>query len=128
MRMSENNEHIQSVGSGLNCDNESCDYTNKAVDSKDYKDWIGRPCPECGDNLLTEEDHLAFLMLENAKDIINSMSIEDLEGIAGALGVAMPDPKSDKVVGLRVNVHNGIKISNILEGTEDEANLTQPNG
>lgn len=42
--------------SGIKCDNKTCDYTNESVSFADYENWVNKPCPCCGDNLLTEED------------------------------------------------------------------------
>lgn len=39
---------------GIKCDH--CDYKNKDVCYSDYGDWLGKPCPNCGSNLLTQED------------------------------------------------------------------------
>lgn len=40
---------------GIKCD--ACDYNNPDVKVEDYKDWLNKPCPKCGENLLTEEDY-----------------------------------------------------------------------
>lgn len=41
---------------GIKCDNEQCDYINENVSFEDYEAWLDKPCPKCGDNLLTKED------------------------------------------------------------------------
>ena len=46
------------------CDNKNCDYTipnvlktpNYTIDK-----YINKPCPDCGDNLLTEEDYNTYI-------------------------------------------------------------------
>ena len=45
---------IKNMG-GIKCDNPLCDYVNKDVHITDYIDYINKPCPCCGENLLTEE-------------------------------------------------------------------------
>jgi|SaaInlStandDraft_4_1057021.scaffolds.fasta_scaffold107247_3 hypothetical protein len=42
--------------SGIKCDNPSCDYTNEEVALDEYENWLNKPCPCCGENLLTEDD------------------------------------------------------------------------
>jgi hypothetical protein len=41
--------------SGLKCDN--CDWRNDAIPFEDYPKCIGKPCPRCGNNLLTQEEY-----------------------------------------------------------------------
>lgn len=40
---------------GIKCD--SCDYKDINVHMEDYDQWLNRPCPVCGNNLLTEPDY-----------------------------------------------------------------------
>ncbi|ENK0558023.1 hypothetical protein AB2T19_002832 [Clostridium botulinum] len=54
---------------GIKCDNPDCDYRNDKVEFKDYKNWLNKPCPKCGSNLLTKED------LEMTKSLINVANI-----------------------------------------------------
>lgn len=42
---------------GIKCDNKSCNYINKNVLVEDYIKWLNKPCPKCGENLLTQEDY-----------------------------------------------------------------------
>ena len=47
----------------IKCDNESCDYTivNESGDiNTPLKHYINRPCPKCGENLLTVSDFRDF--------------------------------------------------------------------
>lgn len=43
--------------SGVKCDTPLCTYREDGVQSKDYPQWLGRPCPKCGANLLTVKDY-----------------------------------------------------------------------
>jgi phage FluMu protein Com len=47
---------------GIKCDH--CDWRNLTVERADYKDWLNRPCPKCGANLLTQADYDAVCDLE----------------------------------------------------------------
>ena len=45
----------------IECDNENCDYVIKNLTknpNESIKQYINSHCPNCGDNLLTEEDYL----------------------------------------------------------------------
>jgi hypothetical protein len=42
---------------GIKCDNINCDYRNDTIPFSDYAKWVNKPCPKCGENLLTERDY-----------------------------------------------------------------------
>lgn len=42
--------------SGIRCDNPECNYRHDEVALSDYGEWLNKPCPHCGENLLTEAD------------------------------------------------------------------------
>lgn len=48
--------NTQLIISGIQCDNKSCDFSDESVQYKHYHLYINRPCPQCGQNLLTQED------------------------------------------------------------------------
>lgn len=54
---------------GIKCDNPSCDYRDDSVSYEDYQDWLNKPCPCCGENLLTQED------LDNFKETMNQFKM-----------------------------------------------------
>jgi hypothetical protein len=58
----------------IQCDNEKCDYKilnpDKNIDTY-LKFYINMPCPQCGENLLTEQDYLDHLKLMSAIKFIN---------------------------------------------------------
>ena len=58
--------------SGIKCDNADCDYIDPSVALDDYPQWVNKPCPECGENLLTEGDYQATLMLIETAKALNS--------------------------------------------------------
>jgi hypothetical protein len=61
--------------SGLKCDNPYCNYRDDSVQYSDYEKSIGRPCPQCGESLLTKEDfektNRLLKRIEIADKIIN---------------------------------------------------------
>lgn len=59
------------------CDNESCDYKieNETKDPNvDISSFINKPCPKCGENLLTEEAYATHMNLLNFVKAINSLA------------------------------------------------------
>ena len=38
---------------GLKCDNPSCDWSNMLVSFEEFENWVGKPCPKCGEVVLT---------------------------------------------------------------------------
>lgn len=56
---------------GIKCD--ACDYKDESVKVEDYPDWVNKPCPDCGENLLTEGDFAFVEKMINAASILNSM-------------------------------------------------------
>ena len=46
---------IHSFAYGIKCDNEDCGWADWTVTEDQYPDYIDKPCPCCGENLLTRE-------------------------------------------------------------------------
>lgn len=74
-------EHVQLNISGIQCDNENCDYREMDVKLEDYPQWLNKPCPKCGENLLTEDDYNETLDLMKKTELINAMSDEQIEAL-----------------------------------------------
>lgn len=45
---------------GLKCDNIKCDWARPDIRQKHHKHWIDKPCPKCGENVLTRKDYRNF--------------------------------------------------------------------
>lgn len=85
----------------IQCDNPECDYKVHNLTGDPYADtwpYVGKPCPECGENLLTIEDQL------QAERVLKV--IKWLNKWFSWLTIFIP-PTKDKV---GVHVHNGINI------------------
>lgn len=121
-------KNIELGESGLVCDNPNCDYVNKEVKFEDYPGWVNKPCPKCGENLLTEEDLDNARIVHFAIDYINSLSEEELEKMNNDLGLlpedifklpifeGKPDLSIDYSKGkvsMEVSTNKDIKIKNI---------------
>lgn len=63
---------IKKMG-GIKCDNPDCDYRDETVKVEDYSNWLDRPCPKCGNNLLTKEDYKSFKKLLSLIKVINKI-------------------------------------------------------
>ena len=50
-------ENTKVMISGIKCDNPECDFRDDSVKYEDYPNWLNKPCPKCGQNLLTKEDY-----------------------------------------------------------------------
>lgn len=55
---------------GIQCD--ACDYKDETVNVEDYENWVNKPCPECGANLLTEADYQNVQFLIQIAAMANS--------------------------------------------------------
>lgn len=42
---------------GLKCDNKSCNYEDTKILFKEYLNFIDKPCPKCGESLLTKQSY-----------------------------------------------------------------------
>ena len=80
--------------SGLKCDTENCGYRDKTVERKDFEISINKPCPNCGGNLLTLEDYLNVLLLE---DIVEKLK-------------DYPENPDEETVTVRINTHKTLEI------------------
>lgn len=67
--------NIELQGGGIQCDNPDCDYVDESVRIDQYEDWLNKPCPKCGWNLLTEEDYSKVQMLLKIIGVVDQMDI-----------------------------------------------------
>lgn len=74
---------------GIACDHPRCDYADPTVELEDFPEWINRPCPKCGTNLLTQEDFETVERMLAFTGLINELAVN------GALGFALPDAEGN---------------------------------
>lgn len=60
--------------SGIKCDTDWCGWRDDNAKVEDYQSWLNKPCPKCGQNLLTEKDFTAVLNAMLAVRKINRWS------------------------------------------------------
>ena len=126
------NNIIQPLSEGLICDNPNCDFEDMSIKFSDYKNWINKPCPKCGDNLLTEEDYNEATKLINTVNLINSLTKEELaileslvdieklkvtDLLKDLVNVELSDISKDKVK-VTIGTHKGLKIKSIEKWKE----------
>jgi len=61
---------------GIKCDNPECDYKDDNVGGstiKEIKEWLNKPCPKCGQSLLTQEDLNAIIQMKKVTDVVNTL-------------------------------------------------------
>ncbi|MGM0183408.1 hypothetical protein IGK74_002373 [Enterococcus sp. AZ150] len=91
---------------GIKCD--ACDFKDMSIEVEKYPEWLNKPCPKCGANLLTQEDLDSVNRMIAAVDMTNKL----LE----SLNVEIPDNSEET----RVKVDmDGTGIVN-MELAEDE--------
>ena len=63
---------------GLKCD--YCTYKDESIKREDFEISINKPCPECGENLLTFQDYINILLVEKAVEETNRIVIDEPKG------------------------------------------------
>jgi hypothetical protein len=56
---------------GIKCDAKDCDYNDMTVKVDSYKEWLNKPCPKCGTNLLTQADYDNTLLIIQLTEMMN---------------------------------------------------------
>ena len=64
---------------GIKCDNSECNFNDMTVLYEDYDKWLNKPCPNCGSNLLTQQDYDTVKMLMDITGMINEALPEPIE-------------------------------------------------
>lgn len=58
---------------GIKCDNPNCDFVDMSVEFEDYENWLNKPCPKCGRNLLTDHDYFITKTLFAVTNVVNKI-------------------------------------------------------
>ena len=69
---------------GIKCD--ACDYKKEGVKFEDYPEYLNKPCPQCGANLLTQEDLDSVKGLLAFAGLVNAITPEPTAGDMKAEG------------------------------------------
>ena len=77
---------------GIKCDNTKCEYKDPEVKFENYSDFVNKPCPSCGANLLTEADFETVQRMMRLKD---SKLMKCVESVGDFLGLKKKNYKVD---------------------------------
>lgn len=110
---------------GIKCDNPECDYRDDTVKMEDWESYVNKPCPECGENLFTEEDYNKTKNFLNILEGVMSMSEEELNGMMEMMGgnplADLIDENSTQQTKLSYDAHNDeISFTVLNKKKEDE--------
>ena len=92
------NKLVEITISGIKCDNEDCDYRNDEVSRDNYPAYVNKPCPECGANLLTQEDYETVILLEKLQVELDVAIPKDFLDDEGTFDVEMNGSGTFKLV------------------------------
>lgn len=125
----ENNLSI--AQSGIICDNPNCDWEDKSVTHEETQNWLNRPCPKCGENLLTQDDLDNYNLVMASVQLVNSLSEKEIIELIKASESIVPElmespflkdavgkeilqnPDAQNVV-MRVGTHKEVKATEII--------------
>lgn len=63
----------------LFCDNPECEHVEFVAEIT--QDMVNKPCPECGSNLLTQEDYDVWVN-EGVMELLENTKVFDMEGLS----------------------------------------------
>jgi hypothetical protein len=104
-------QNVEYMGGGIQCDNPECDYLDLNVSVTDYHNWLNKPCPKCGENLLTQEDYDKVQAMLAIVNLVNQMDI--------------PDDGEDIGVTMEVDVHNNKMTIIDIESPYDQKKIDE---
>lgn len=128
-------KNIELVDSGLFCDNPECDWEDKKVTFEQIESWLNRPCPKCGENVLTVEDYTNQCHVMDMYNFLNSLSPQEFAALnksvnieaamnsdvlKGAAGIELMDEEGP--VMMEIDTHKGIKITRISRPDQNNLN------
>lgn len=125
--MSKEKEAVSLNISGLSCDNQECDYQNDAK-FEEFKDWLDKPCPKCGEVLLTEQDYENTLMIVEMAKMFNNMSEELFEKMTDGMKDKVNEenilekygiPSDTEAITVKLNIHNGVSIDSVTASKKE---------
>lgn len=109
----EQTKNVEMTSGGIVCDNPKCDYTDETVTVEMYQDYLNKPCPKCGDNLLTEEDFELAMRIRSLGNFLNSLSAEQIEEFNKAQGYEVKPELKDKKMQVTFHAHKEISVKEI---------------
>ena len=62
---------------GIKCESKECDFIDLTVKLKDIDNWIDKPCPKCGTNLLPKDEYNFAVFGLGSSDEIDELLEEE---------------------------------------------------
>lgn len=73
----ENKVEIGMSVKGLVCD--SCDWEDMTIERAEYQEWIDKPCPKCGQVVLTQDQLDQVIAMENSMKMFENLSDDEIQ-------------------------------------------------
>jgi len=92
------NEHNSRLDiHGLKCDNPNCDWNDMSIEFDDYPNHVDTGCPECGENILKNDEYQELLQMKNAVEALNKLSDEEIQAMIANLSPEQMDAALDQM-------------------------------
>ena len=72
--MSNDMKYVEVNVKTMKCDAPTCDYITSDVSNDTIGDYLHKPCPLCGESLLTDEDYEKFKSYIKLQDNFNKVA------------------------------------------------------
>lgn len=106
--------------SGIKCDRKGCGYADMTVQFEDYPKWLNKPCPSCGDTLLTEEHLKEAEAMIMTTQLMNDIDDDTLKKIAEQVGDISPEHTRAMISQLPQSMQDAFKNAGLLDAVLDE--------
>lgn len=103
--MTKKKQHLEMIDLSLICNRKLCKFEIGGIRYKDIAKWLNKPCPKCGDNLLTMKDFDRMVYVKQIQNLVNSLTLKQLS----LLGLEKRK-KSNKKSIITVNTHKKISV------------------
>ena len=111
---------------GLKCDNPNCDWKDTTITVEDYPNWINKPCPKCGENVLTEEDYKLIMTLSGAFEFLSALTDDQINEMAANINKEdlknlfdeesfknLMEAGPDELMNVKISAHKKIKFEDL---------------
>ncbi len=116
--------------SGIKCDREGCGYADMTVEFADYPKWFDKPCPSCGDPLLTKEHLQEVEAMIMTTELLNNIDDEALKEIAELARNLKPEETQALIASLPQGIQDAFSRNGMIDRalSNNEKTDTTSNG
>lgn len=97
---------------GIVCDNPTCDYKDPAAGFDTFHEYLNKPCPKCGENLLTQEDYDNAMLVYKSIQYVNSLNEDQLKLMQEMFGIEPTGTEGESHL-WHVKTHEGIEFNKV---------------